>query len=97
MCGGIPGNSVGVSITDYSRLVVSRTYSAEEMANEDDELPWRDLGRIEELFEWSALSFRIQHQQIADALKVLCTRDVVVDVYAAFEVFLFFLQDRGLA
>jgi hypothetical protein len=76
--------------------MVSRTYSAEEMANKDDELPWRDLGRIEELFEGPALSFCIKHQQIAYALKVLCSRHIVVDIYGPFEVFLFFLQNRGL-
>jgi hypothetical protein len=67
------------------------------VADEDDQLPRRDVGRIVQLLERPTLPLRVQHQQVAHLLQVLFRRQVVVDVDAAFELLLAPLEHRRLA
>jgi hypothetical protein len=85
----------GISTCSWRR---SRcTHSTEEMSDEDDQLPGRNVRRIVQLLERAALALRIQHQQVAYAVQVLLGRYVIVDVYCPLELFLSVLEDRCLA
>ena len=67
-------------------------HAAEKVPDEDDQLPGRNVWRVVELFERSALALGVEYEQITHARKVFLGRQVVGDVDGAFELFLLLLQ-----
>lgn len=63
-------------LADVSRLrwlwtMLRCTHTTEKVPDEDDQLPWRNMGRIVQLLERPTLALGVQYQQIAYTLKVL--------------------------
>lgn len=77
------------------RLV--RTYTTEEMADEDDQLSRRDMRCLVQVLERPALSLRIQHKQIVHLLQVLFRRQIIIDIHRTLKLLLLFFQNWCLA
>jgi hypothetical protein len=73
------------------------THTAEEVANEDDQLARRNSRRLVQLLERPALPLGVEDEEVCDACEVLFGGDAVVDMDGALEFFLLLFQHWCLA